>query len=252
MPRIHLILEYDGTDYSGWQRQDNAPTVQQTAEEALLRLTGEKTVLHAASRTDAGVHALGQSAHFDTESRIPPEKFSYAMNALLPPDVRVRSSRLVPGDFHAQRDALGKRYRYLFYNSPHAGAINRRTHAHIYYPMDVSRMAEAAEALRGRHDFIAFAASGFSVKTTVRTIWDARVRDLGEGEIALTVEGDGFLYNMVRIIAGTLAAIGTGRLGEDAIARALASGDRLDLGPTAPALGLTLMKVFYEGDVKGT
>ena len=244
MRRIQLIVEYDGTNYAGWQRQSNALAVQQVIEEALSRLTRERIVLHGASRTDAGVHALGQSAHFDTESRIPAEKFSYAVNTLLPPDIRVRLSGEAAPDFHARFSARGKRYRYLFYDDRHAGALNRFTHAHSIYPLDERRMQAEAAALIGTHDFAAFAASGSVVKDTVRTIWRADVRRDGH-DVMLIVEGNGFLYNMVRIIAGTLRDIGSGKLAPGALRRAIETGDRLDLGVTAPAHGLTLMEVFY-------
>ena len=245
MRRVHMIVEYDGTNYAGWQRQSNALAVQQVIEDALHRLTGETVVLHGASRTDAGVHALGQSVHFDTLSRIPGEKFSYALNTMLPADIRIRASEDAAEDFHARFDAVGKRYRYLFYDAPHAGALNRHTHAHSIYPLDDNRMQGDLSALVGTHDFRAFAASGSVVKDTVRTIWRAEVTR-NEHDIAIILEGSGFLYNMVRIIAGTLRDIGSGKLPPGAIAKALRTGDRLDLGVTAPAHGLTLMRVFYE------
>lgn len=245
MRRIQLIVEYDGTNYAGWQRQANALAVQQVIEERLKKLTGEDIVVHGASRTDAGVHALGQSVHFDTASRIPGEKFSYALNALLPHDIRVRVSRDVPEDFHARFSTRGKRYRYLFYDAPHAGALNRNTHAHSIYPLDDARMAAEARALIGTHDFAAFAASGSAVRDTVRTIWRADVSRSGN-EVMLIVEGSGFLYNMVRIIAGTLRDVGSGKLAPGALEAAIRTGDRLDLGVTAPAHGLTLMEVFYD------
>lgn len=239
-----MIVEYDGTDYAGWQRQANALAVQQVLEETLERLTGERIVLHGASRTDAGVHALGQSVHFDTDSRIPGEKFSYALNALLPHDIRVSLSEDAASDFHARFSTKGKRYRYLFWDAPHAGALNRNTHAHSIYPLDVEKMQAEADALIGTHDFAAFAASGSVVKDTVRTIWKAEVTRDGH-EVKLIVEGSGFLYNMVRIIAGTLRDVGSGKLEPGALKRAIETGDRLDLGVTAPAHGLTLMEVFY-------
>ena len=245
MRRIHLTVEYDGTNYAGWQRQANALAVQQVIEEALTKLTGARVVLHGASRTDAGVHALGQSAHFDTVSRIPADKFSYAVNTLLPPDIRVRASREAAPDFHARFSAKGKRYRYLFYDDRHAGALNRLTHAHSIYPLDEARMQAEADALIGVHDFAAFAASGSVVKDTVRAIWRAEVTRRGH-DVEFTVEGSGFLYNMVRIIAGTLRDVGSGKLAPGALIRAIDTGDRLDLGITAPAHGLTLMEVFYE------
>lgn len=245
MRRIHLIVEYDGTNYAGWQRQSNALAVQQVLEEALARLTGQRTVVHGASRTDAGVHALGQSCHFDTLSRIPEDKFSYAVNTLLPPDIRVRASREVSPDFHARFSTKGKRYRYLFYDDRHAGALNRFTHAHSIYPLNDALMRAEAGALIGTHDFAAFAASGSVVKDTVRTIWRADVTRSGH-DVQLIVEGSGFLYNMVRIIAGTLRDVGSGKLAPGALRRAIDTGDRLDLGVTAPAHGLTLMEVFYD------
>jgi len=239
-----MIVEYDGTNYAGWQRQANALAVQQVIEGALSKLTRERIVIHGASRTDAGVHALGQSCHFDTESRIPGEKFSYAVNTLLPPDIRIRFSEEVSPDFHARFSTKGKRYRYLFWDDHHAGALNRLTHAHSIYPLDVERMQSEANALVGTHDFAAFAASGSVVKDTVRTLWRADVTRDGD-EVKLIVEGNGFLYNMVRIIAGTLRDIGSGKLQPGALKRAIDTGDRLDLGVTAPAHGLTLMEVFY-------
>lgn len=242
--RILLTLEYDGTGYAGWQRQENALAVQQVVEEAVSALVKRKTVLFGASRTDAGVHALGQRAHFDTDSRIPPEKYAYALNTMLPRDIRVRESRAVADDFHARFSATGKRYRYQIYSAPHAGALNRNTHAHVIYPLDAAKMRAELPALLGRHDFAAFAASGSVVRDTVRTITSAEL--CGDGpEYALFIEGNGFLYNMVRIIAGTLIGIGTGKVEPGAFARAIASQNRLDLGVTAPAHGLTLMEVYY-------
>ena len=244
MRRIHLIIEYDGTYYAGWQRQSNALAVQQVVEEKLARLTGERIVVHGASRTDAGVHALGQSVHFDTESRIPGDKFSYALNTMLPPDIRVIHSKETDFGFHARFSAVGKRYRYLFWDAPHAGALNRFTHAHSIYRLDDALMYREAQALIGTHDFAAFAASRSVVKDTVRTIWKADVKR-SDSEVSLVVEGNGFLYNMVRIIAGTLQSVGSGKLEPGALARAISTGDRLDLGVTAPAKGLTLMEVYY-------
>ena len=247
MRKIHLIVEYDGTDYAGWQRQSNAMTIQEWLEKAVKKLTGETVCVHGASRTDAGVHALGQSAHFETESRIPADKFSFALNTLLPPDIRVVKSEEVDADFHSRFSGKGKRYRYLFYAAPHAGALNRRTHAHVIYPLDAELMHREAQDLVGEHDFAAFAASGSVVKDTVRKIYRAEVRRNGN-EIVLTVEGSGFLYNMVRIIAGTLIGVGSGNIEPGAFRRAIDSKNRLDLGITAPAHGLTLMEVFYDAE----
>lgn len=242
--RIKLTIEYDGTAYAGWQRQENALAVQQVIEEALTKLTRARVVIAGASRTDAGVHALGQTAHFDTESRIPPDKYAFALNTMLPADIRIRKSEAVSEAFHARFSNKGKRYRYLIYQSPHAGALNRNTHAHVIYPLDDEKMRRELTVLIGKHDFAAFAASGSVVKDTVRTIYSASLTRR-EDELELLVEGSGFLYNMVRIIAGTLISVGAGRLEEGAFARAIQSGNRLDLGVTAPAHGLTLMEVYY-------
>lgn len=243
--RIRLTIEYDGTAYAGWQRQENALAVQQVIEDALSKLTQAKVVLSGASRTDAGVHALGQVAHFDTESRIPADKYAFALNTMLPPDVRIRRSEAVPDSFHARFSTVGKTYRYQITAAPHAGALTRNTHAHVSYPLDVPLMAEEARSLIGTHDFAAFAASGSVVKDTVRTLYDTKLYRSGD-EINLFVTGKGFLYNMVRIIAGTLIYVGIGKLEPGAFTRAIASKDRLDLGITAPAHGLTLMEVYYD------
>lgn len=242
--RIKMIVEYDGTGYSGWQRQINAPSVQQTLEEAIRKLTGEPIGVTGASRTDAGVHALGQTVHFDTTRRIPGEKFSYALNTMLPDDIRVRHSCDTRPDFHARFDAKGKRYRYSIHNHAHASALLRNTHAHVIYPLDERLMRIEAQEMLGTHDFAAFAASGSIVKDTVRTISRVEVVRCG-GDLTLTVEGNGFLYNMVRILAGTLIDVGSGRIASGAIKRAIESHDRLDLGVTAPAHGLTLLEVYY-------
>lgn len=242
--KILLTIEYDGTAYAGWQRQLNGLAVQQVVETALEKACGERIVITGASRTDAGVHALGQMAHFDTCSRIPPEKYPFVLNTMLPPDVRVRAGRQVPDGFHARFMTCGKRYTYRIINSRHGSALHRLTHVHVPVPLDAQRMNDAAQALLGTHDFAAFQASGGTARTTVRTIHMAQVVRNDE-ELVLTVEGNAFLYNMVRIIAGTLIEIGQNRRGEDAFLRALSSGNRLDLGVTAPPHGLELTRVDY-------
>ena len=221
--------------------------VPQAREEALLRLTGERSAVVGCSRTDAGVHARGLAAHFDSGTRIPPEKLAFALNSVLPPDIRVRESGEAPDGFHARYSACGKVYRYTFWNARHMCALGRQLRAHVPLPMDEARMDGAAKALLGTHDFAAFAASGSEAKSTVRTLWRAGVRRAG-AEVSLTVLGDGFLYNMVRILAGTLAEIGEGRRGADCLQEALDMGNRLALGPTAPACGLVLETALYEGE----
>lgn len=245
--RFYLIVEYDGTAYCGWQRQINGPSVQQTLEEALARLTGESISVTGSSRTDAGVHAMGLCAHFDSATRIPAEKIAFALNTMLPEDIRIRESGPAPEGFHARYSAAGKVYRYRFYNSRHDCAIGRQYAAHVPLVLDERRMHEEAQALCGTHDFAAFAASGSVAKSTVRTIYRVQVMRRGD-EVELMILGDGFLYNMVRIIAGTLMEVGTGKRETGAIAAAIETGDRLKLGQTAPAKGLALMRVLYGGD----
>lgn len=244
MKRILLTVEYDGTAYAGWQRQLNGLAVQQVLEEALQQATGQPVTVTGASRTDAGVHAHGQAVHFDTESSIPPEKYPFVLNTMLPRDVRVLSGRQVPPDFHARFMTCSKQYTYRIINSRHGSAIRRNTHTHVPVPLDIAPMERAAQTLLGMHDFAAFQASGGTAKTTVRTIHSASLTRQDD-EITLIIEGDAFLYNMVRIIAGTLIEIGQHHRGEDAFTRAIASGSRLDLGVTAPPHGLELTRVDY-------
>jgi tRNA pseudouridine38-40 synthase len=245
MKRILLTVEYDGTAYAGWQRQDNGLAVQQVLEEALSRACGEKITVTGASRTDAGVHALDQKAHFDTESRIPPEKYPFVLNTMLPADIRVTEGREVPGEFHARFLTSGKVYTYRIWNARHGSAMRRNTFWHVPVPLDEEAVRAALPALIGKHDFKAFQAAGGTAKTTVRNIYSAELCVNGY-EWVLTVSGDAFLYNMVRIIAGTCVDVGLHRIGADAFERALKTLDRLDLGMTAPAHGLELSRVCYD------
>lgn len=243
--RIKLVIEYDGTGYCGWQRQDGDKTVQQTIEDALLNVTGEKTVLHAAGRTDAGVHALGQIAHFDTESHIPPDKFSFALNAKLPPDIRIKNSALVDGSFHARFNAKQKHYRYVMQNSPHASAVLRNQSMHVPIIMDIVKMRQAAAYLIGTHDFAAFKGTPCNVKTTVRTVYSIDIIP-SDSLVQIDVIGNGFLYNMVRIMAGTLMLVGIGKLSPEEVLSILESKDRRQAGITAKPQGLFLVEVRYE------
>lgn len=245
MRRIRLTIEYDGCAYAGWQRQENALAVQQVVEEKLSKLTGEKIAIIGASRTDAGVHALGQVAAFDTESRIPADKFSFALNTMLPEDVRIRESAQAAEDFHPRFHAKGKLYRYRIYSAQHASAIERNLCAHVIYPLDLERMRAEAQSIVGTHDYAAFAASGSVVKDTVREMKAVSVEQNGP-HFEIRIYGTGFLYNMVRIFAGTLIGVGSGKIEPGAIRRAIETGDRLALGVTAPAHGLTLMRVDYD------
>ena len=243
--RVLLTVSYDGTGYSGWQRQENAMSVQQRLEEALYKALKVKTAVTGASRTDAGVHALSQAAHFDTCSSIPDEKFPFVLNNLLPYDIRVTGARPVPADFHARFSCRGKTYTYRMYNAPHASALYRNLTAHVPVRLDETAMDAAVKRVLGTHDFKAFAAAGGSAKTTVRTITGAAVSRAGE-MVMLTVSGNAFLYNMVRILAGTLIEVGQGSLDPRVLTDALETGNRLLLGPTAPPQGLELTRVEYE------
>ncbi|OQB21937.1 MAG: tRNA pseudouridine synthase A [Firmicutes bacterium ADurb.Bin182] len=245
MKRIRMIIEYDGTNYVGWQVQPNGVSVQQLIEEQLRAVTGEPVTVNASGRTDSGVHAKAQVAHFDTESKIPPEKFAFALNAGLPKDIRVRYSGEAPQNFHARFDAKSKQYRYTVHNAAHSSAFLRNTALHIHYRLDMERMKLAAALFLGEHDFSAFKAANTSVQNCVRTV--TRSEWSKQGEILhYDVEANGFLYNMVRIIAGTMLEIGMGRREPDSVKKALLTGRRFDAGPTAPAHGLMLMRVKYE------
>jgi len=244
--RILLTIEYDGTDYCGWQIQPNGKTVEEEIETALFRLTGEKISVTGSGRTDSGVHAAGQTAHFDTQSKIPSERFSYALNSLLPKDIRIVSSVEVPQTFHARFSAKKKTYRYSMYVSNTEKPLKERYAAEIYPLPDIEKMKKICGLLIGEHDFKCFSSSGSEVKSTIRTVYSAEITSNGE-DIAFIVSGNGFLYNMVRIMAGTLLSAGYGKLSEADILTALTSGDRTKAGKTMEAKGLCLMKVEYKG-----
>lgn len=243
--RILLQIEYDGTAYSGWQRQKNAVTVQEVIEDTLTGITGESVHVAGAGRTDAGVHALGQMAHCDVKTTIPPEKMCYVMNNILPPDIRIKSSREVSADFHVRKHAKGKHYRYTICNAAHASAIYRNMSAHVRMPLDVDAMSRAAEIIEGKHDFKCFQAAGSPITYTVRTIFALRVSRRGDF-IDIDVYGDGFLYNMVRIIAGTLIDVGKHKQNPEWVRDILESRSRPDAGATAPAHGLTMVEVYFD------
>ena len=246
MKRILLSVEYDGTNYAGWQRQLNGLAVQQVLEEALTKACGHTITVTGSSRTDAGVHALAQQVHFDTNASIPPEKYPFVLNTMLPPDIRVHAGKEVPADFHARFLSCGKTYTYRIWNDRHGSALYRNLCWHIPVPLDTEAMRAALPALLGQHDFVAFQAAGGTAKTTIRTMDHAGLaQNLDQKLLVLTVSGNAFLYNMVRIIAGTLAEIGLHRLNSDAFEKALHSGNRLDLGMTAPPQGLELTEVRY-------
>ncbi len=241
--RVRLIIQYAGANYVGWQVQKNGVSVQELVERELEKLTGAPVTLHASGRTDSGVSARAQVAHFDTDARMPADKYCYALNTGLPRDIRVMFSGTAEG-FHARFDVLKKHYRYQVENRPHASVFCRDTALHVHVPLDITRLNEAANSILGTHDFAAFMAAGTTVENTVRTIYKSEWSEQGR-LLCYDVAGSGFLYNMVRILVGTMLQIGMGRMETDVITRALASGLRTDAGPTAPAHGLTLYRVEY-------
>ena len=242
--RVLLDISFIGTRYSGWQSQENAVSVQDVLEKAFSEASGTFCRMTGASRTDAGVHARCLRVHLDYDGPIPADRLPFVINRYLPEDIRVNASRKVPDEFHARFKAEGKTYIYRIDPSPHPNALTLPFSWHFPYDLDEKKMASAAQSLIGTHDFIAFASAGFQSKTTEKTITRADVSREGR-LIRLTVSGTGFLYNMVRIIAGTLAYIGQGKLDEKCIERALKTLDRLELGPTAPPEGLELEEVYY-------
>lgn len=243
--RILLTIEYDGSAYAGWQRQKNALAIQQVLEEAVSKLQGQKTVLHGSGRTDAGVHALGQCAHFDCICTIPPEKWTFVLNNILPDDIRIRKSREVAADFHARYWACDKTYQYIIYNCQVASAIKRHQTGFVPYPLDRTAMEQALPSLLGTHDFAAFMATHGGQEDTVRTIYAASLEKRGD-TFLFYIRGNGFLRNMVRIIVGTLIDIGRGRLQPNVFTQAYERKDRQLLGDTAPASGLYLQQVRYD------
>lgn len=245
MKNIKLIIEYDGSNYHGWQSQINASAVQDIIRKAIMRLTGEECTLIGSGRTDAGVHAYGQVANFHTDSSIPSEKFSYALNSLLPKDIVIRGSSEVNDDFHSRFSAKGKKYRYVIYNSEFPSALLRNRAFHVTNFLDFDEMYKAVCFFKGTHDFSAFKASGSSVKTPIRTITDITL-ERRDSTIVFEIAGSGFLYNMVRIIVGTLLEVGTGKIKSDSIPEIINSRDRNKAGKTAPPQGLFLIEVYYD------
>lgn len=245
MKRVKLVVAYDGTAYHGWQLQPKEITVEQVLNQAISDLTGEDIQVIGASRTDAGVHAQGNVAVFDTDSRIPAEKFSYALNQRLPEDVVIQLSEEAAADFHPRHCDCVKTYEYTILNRTFPLPEYRHTAYFYYGPLDVDEMGEAARFFVGRHDFAAFCSAGAQVKSTVREIYSLDVVREPEHIIKIRVTGNGFLYNMVRIIAGTLLQVGQGRTKASAIPEIIASGDRGQAGATAPAHGLKLLGIEY-------
>ncbi|MCX5666065.1 MAG: tRNA pseudouridine(38-40) synthase TruA [Candidatus Omnitrophica bacterium] len=244
---IKLVIMYDGTHYSGWQSQKNADTVQRCVESALRKITGRKVKLTGAGRTDSGVHAIGQVANFKTHSKLDLNKIKDALNSHLSGEILIVSAGYVPLKFDAQRSARSKNYRYTVTTERFVDPFIRHFASRFSYPLNMGSMRRAARALTGRHDFKSFQASGSSGSSesnTVRTIKKIKI-EKRRNLVYIDIRADGFLYNMVRIIAGTLLEIGRGKMPEESIKEILLKRDRRSAGPTAPALGLCLVSVEY-------
>ena len=244
MRNIKLTIQYDGTDFFGWQRQKRERTVQQVLEDAIADLAGEPPTLVGAGRTDAGVHARAQVANFHTRAAYPPGVFQSAINARIGPDVVILAAEEAPESFHARESARSKRYEYVVYNAPLRPVFDRRFVHHVRARLDLAAMQAAAAPLVGTHDFRCFARRTPSEKNCVRTIFLADVTADGP-RITVAVEGTGFLYMMVRGIVGTLLEAGMGKRDAGDVERILAAADRAEAGPNAPPHGLTLVHVVY-------
>ena len=245
MRNIKLTIEYDGKDFNGWQKQPNKLNIQGSIESAIEQITGEKVELYASGRTDAGVHALGQIANFKTNSTLPIEKFPIAINSKLKKSIRILKAEEVGEKFHSRLTCKRKTYRYIINNSAMGSAIYRNLETHIPQKLDIKKMQEAVKFFEGEHDFKAFKASGTSSKSSVRTIFKAEVLDAGQDRIYIELTGSGFLYNMVRIIAGTLVDVGLGKIEPKEIPSIILEGKRDRAGKTLPPNGLYLLKVEY-------
>lgn len=242
--RIRLTVAYDGTGYHGWQVQKNGITIESELNRCLTDLCGEPIEVIGASRTDAGVHALGNIAVFDTGSRMPADKFSYALNQRLPEDIRIQNSEEVPEDWHPRYAKSRKTYEYRIYCGRFPMPVKRLYSHFTYYTLDAGRMRKAASYLEGEHDFKSFCQTGAQVESTVRILYSVELEEQGT-DLIIRVCGNGFLYNMVRILAGTLMEIGQGKREPEDIFAILEAKNRMAAGPTAPARGLTLMKYEF-------
>ena len=243
---IRINLMYDGTFYHGFQRQKNGITVQECLENAIKKLTGEEITVYGCGRTDAGVHAVNYTANFHSCTKIPAEKLPLALNAYLPPDIRVFAASDAADDFHARFSAVGKTYIYKIVTGSVYNVFLKNYS--WFYPgeLNFDQMQKAAAYFVGKHDFKAFMAAGSPRKTTVRTVTELKLLKEGENEIEIVISADGFLYNMVRIIAGTLLYVGCGKINADEIPCIIESGDRTRAGVTAPPEGLALREVYYK------
>jgi tRNA pseudouridine38-40 synthase len=244
MRTIKLTLEYDGTEYVGWQRQPNGLSIQQLVEEALQKVMGKRVVLHSSGRTDAGVHARCMIAHFRTDLDLPLSAFREGVNRYLPRDIAVRTAEEAADDFHSRFDAKGKWYRYTLYLHPVRSPLHERFTWHIRGPLDLAAMTDAAPSFVGSHDYCAFRTTGCVARTTQREIYSFEVGREGD-LVHLDVRGSGFLRNMVRVMVGTLVEIGFGKRPPESIGSLLAGESKVSPGATAPPQGLCLVDVWY-------
>jgi len=242
---IKLTVEYDGTNYFGWQRQARGPTVQQEIEDALRNITGENITLLGSGRTDSGVHALGQVANFKTKSTIKPDEFQMGLNSILPQDISIKDTREIGLEFHAQFSAKSKTYIYKIFNSPHRSALLRKRAWFVPHELNTSEMKKAAESLVGVHKFSAFAQADTEVKTTVRTVLKASIETKDDNLIIFSIEATGFLKRMVRLIIGTLVQVGKGKIDYGDFVDILENGEKTKFVYAAPAHGLYLKEVRY-------
>ncbi len=246
MKRIKLTVAYDGTDYCGWQIQPNGITVEEVLNRNLSELTGEEITVTGASRTDSGVHAQGNVAVFDSDTTIPPERIAYAVNRKLPEDIVVIRSEEVPGDWHPRYQETEKTYEYHILNREMPDPVRRRDTYFVSYPLDLEAMRRAAAYLKGEHDFRSFCNIHTDVQDTVRTIYDLDIIRSGD-LVTVRIRGNGFLYNMVRIIVGTLVRVGRGFYSPGQVKEILEAKERTSAGVTAPPQGLVLVKIDYPG-----
>lgn len=245
MRNIRLTLEYDGKEFNGWQKQPNKLNIQGTIEKAIERITGEKIDLMASGRTDRGVHALGQVANFKTNSKLPIEKFPIAINSNMKSSIRIKDAEEVDERFHSRLSCKRKTYRYVINNSKYGSSIYRNLETHIPVKLNIDKMKEAVKYFEGEHDFKAFRASGTSSKSSVRTIYKAEIIERPDERIWIELTGNGFLYNMVRIISGTLVDVGLGKIEPEEIKNIIESKDRQKAGKTLAPQGLFLVNVEY-------
>ncbi len=243
---IKIIIEYDGTNYSGWQIQKNAISIQEEIQNSIFKITGEKTNIIGAGRTDAGAHAKGQVANFHTMSGIPEKQFALALNSVLKEDIIIKDSSYTPMNFHARYDAKSKLYSYTIHRGKFPPAIMRKYIYHFKYNklLDIEKLKKSASYFIGSHDFKGFMSTGSDIKNTIRTIYTIDFIENGDS-IKIFYHGNGFLYNMIRIITGTILYAGIGRIQAEEIPYIIKSGNRELAGVTVPAYGLCLEKVFY-------